>query len=70
MKRDINEYCGAHDDGGRTIYTLRCATTGESQDIVVCMKHGERMPLIDGDRVTARPAEHFIKCDFHARGGK
>jgi hypothetical protein len=61
---DARHYCNADDDGGRAVYTLRCARTGESQDVIVCQHHGERMPLIDGDLVTAAPAESGIRCDF------
>lgn len=53
-----------HDDGGRAIYTLTDARTGETQDVTVCMKHGEEMPLIDGDLVRARPADTGAMCDF------
>ena len=57
-------YCGGHDDGGRSLYTLTDSRTGETQQVVVCMKHGEAMPLVDGDLVRAEPAESGIKCDF------
>jgi hypothetical protein len=58
------QYCGPHDDGGRALYTLRCARTGESMQVVVCEKHGELMPLLDEDLVTAEPAESGMRCDF------
>lgn len=51
------------DDGSRSVYTLSDAS-GESQDVVVCQRHGEFMPLIDGELVTARPGEGGIRCDF------
>lgn len=63
------QFCDEHDDGGRSVYTLRCALTGESQEVVVCMKHAETMPLIDGDCVTARPAESGVRCDFAPERG-
>lgn len=53
-----------NDDGGRSVYTLTDARTGETQDVTVCMKHGEEMPLIDGDLVRARPADTGAMCDF------
>lgn len=58
-------YCSNNDCGERSIYTLRCARTGESQDVVVCQEHGEHMPLIDDDLVTASPAESGMLCDFY-----
>lgn len=60
-------YCSTHDCGERSLYTLRCARTGESQDVVVCDKHAEGMPLIDNDLVTAKsiPAGEQLTCDFY-----
>lgn len=55
--------CTEHDNGERSIYTLR-DRDGNAQTIVVCMKHGEKMPLINEDTVTAAPAESGIGCDF------
>lgn len=55
-----------NDDGSRSVYTLR-DRGGEAQEVVVCQRHGEFMPLIDDDRVTARPGEGGLRCDF-ARG--
>lgn len=50
-------------DYGCAIYTLT-DRHGESQDVVVCTKHGEEMPLINDDSVRARPAEAGATCEF------
>ena len=49
--------------GARAVYTLRDGH-GESQEVVVCQRHGARMPPVDGERVTARRADDGIRCDF------
>ena len=46
------------------IYTLRCGYTGESQEIPVCDHCAENMPHVDGEWVTAYPADDDIECDF------
>lgn len=51
-------------DVGCAVYTFRDRQTGESCDVTVCQAHGEQMPLIDGDRVTAIPAEAGVRCEF------
>jgi hypothetical protein len=50
----------------RTVYTLR-DMLGESMDVVVCERHGVDMPLIDGERVTAKPADPELQCEFCPR---
>lgn len=46
-----------------TIYTLRCGQTGESQDVLVCDKHTDKMPPVDGEHITATPCDSS-KCEF------
>ena len=57
-------------EDGNALYSLRCGVTGESQEVAVCARHAEQMPLIDGDKVTAQPAEMGVHCEFcaHDRG--
>lgn len=63
MKNE-KRYCGHQDDGGRSLYTLTDRVTGETQQVVVCQKHGELMPLVDDDLVRAEPCDSGIACDF------
>ncbi len=60
--------CDRNDEGQRSMYTLADAQTGEVQTVIVCQKHGERMPLIDDDLVRAEPAESGVTCDFYIGG--
>jgi len=53
-------------DSGTSRYTLTCRVTGETQDVYVCPRHGEAMPLIDDDSVRAEPASG-CPCDFAVR---
>lgn len=46
-----------------TIYTLRCGQTGESQDVLVCDKHTDKMPPVDSEHITATPCDSS-KCEF------
>lgn len=49
----------------RTIYTLRCRLTGESQTVTVCDAHAREMPPVDGELVTASAvADDAINCEF------
>lgn len=49
--------------GARTLYTLRDGH-GESQQVMVCAEHARAMPPVDGDRVTAQPADDDCSCEL------
>jgi hypothetical protein len=51
----------------RTLFTLRCQATGESQSFVVCDQHARDMPSVDGDRVAATAAKDDAGCMFCRR---
>ena len=65
MTRKHGIYCDVKDDGSRALYTLTCKLTGETQQVIVCQRHGEKMPLINDDTVRAEPAEGGLRCDFY-----
>jgi hypothetical protein len=48
----------------KTVYTLHCQRTGESQAVIVCDQHAREMPMADGDLVTASLADEDVACDF------
>lgn len=54
----------AANTGPRTIYTLTCSLTGETQSVCVCPTHAREMPNIDRDRVRAEPADDDLACEF------
>lgn len=53
--------------GQRTMFTIQCSLTGESDTYVVCQAHAREMPLIDRDRVRAQDADDDCSCDFCPR---
>ena len=68
MTNTMNIKCsdaGEAGEAGTSVYTMRDGR-GESQDVVVCRRHGELMPLIDDDLVTARPSD--APCEFGTQG--
>ena len=64
MTNTKNIKCSDAGEAGTSVYTMRDGR-GESQDVVVCQRHGELMPLIDDDLVTARPSD--APCEFGTR---
>jgi hypothetical protein len=47
-----------------TVYTIRDAFGAMS--FVSCDKHAKKLPPVDGDKVTAKPADDDVLCEFCA----
>jgi len=48
----------------KTLYSMTCTTTGETQQVVVCAQCAAKMPLVNGDDVKAESADADCACEF------
>lgn len=46
----------------KTLWTLRCAVTGEAQELVLCAKHSAAMEPV-GELEEAQPADADLDCE-------
>jgi len=47
----------------KTLFTMYCGLTGESDQVICCDRHAQEMPPV-GELVRAEPADADCDCEF------